>query len=204
MSAPATRADAGFAQEVSSEAAAWLGIFREVGAWLVVPHMSPDADTLGSALGMAALLRRLGRRVAVACADSVARYDYLPGADQVLVGRLPEDWPADAGVVTLDAAEFDRLGCMGPLIADMRPFVNIDHHISNQRFGSHNWIDVASAATGEMVALLYDYFGVPLEREAATDLYAAIVTDTGFFRYPATTARTLEVASALVATGIDF
>lgn len=204
MKAPETKASAGLAQQIDREAAAWLSIFREVRAWLVVPHRSPDADTLGSALGLAALLERLGARVAVACADSVARYDYLPGADKVLTGKLPEDWPADAGVVTLDAAEFDRLGAMGPLIANMRPFVNIDHHISNQRFGSLNWIDVASAATGEMVYLLYAHFGVPIDRDAATDLYAALVTDTGFFRYPATTPRTLEVAAALVAAGVDF
>ncbi|MNS81044.1 Bifunctional oligoribonuclease and PAP phosphatase NrnA [compost metagenome] len=86
----------------------------------------------------------------------------------------------------------------------MRPLVNLDHHISNQRFGTHNWIDVPSAATGELVVMLYDYFGVPLDQTAAIPLYAALITDTGFFRYPATTARTLEIAGDLVKTGIDF
>lgn len=194
-----------FAAQIDAEARAWLGLFREVKSWVVCPHMNPDADTLGSSLGLARLLRRLGSRAVVACADPVVdRYGFMPGADEVLVNRLPDDLPEGTGVVTLDAAEFDRLGSMAPLITELRPFVNLDHHISNQRFGTHNWIDLASAATGELVFLLYDHFGVPLDQEAAIALYAALVTDTGFFRYPATTPRTLEIAGALVATGIDF
>jgi phosphoesterase RecJ-like protein len=194
-----------YAAGIEPDARAWLDCFREVDAWLVCPHMKPDADTLGSSLGMARLLRRMGRQVWVACADPVMdRFGFMPGAEDVLVGAPPRDLPANCGVVTLDAADFDRLGALGPQIQHMRPFVNLDHHISNKRFGSHNWIDLASAATGELVYLLYDHFGVPLDQEAASALYAALVTDTGFFRYPATTPRTLAIASELVATGIDF
>ena len=194
-----------YAEQIEPGARAWLDCFRETDAWLVCPHMKPDADTLGSALAMAKLLRALGRKVWVACADPVVeRYGFLAGAHDVVVGRLPADLPPHCGVVTLDAADFERLGAMAPLVADMRPFVNLDHHISNPGFGSHNWVDTASAATGELVFLLYQFFGVPIERDAATALYAALVTDTGFFRYPATTPRTLAIAGELVACGVDF
>ena len=108
------------------------------------------------------------------------------------------------GLGELRVKESDRLGAMAPLLSGFSPMVNLDHHISNQRFGTHNWIDLASAATGELVVMLYDYFGVPLDQTAAIPLYAALVTDTGFFRYPATTARTLEMTGDLVRTGIDF
>jgi phosphoesterase RecJ-like protein len=205
MKAPSTKPTGRYAEQIDPAATAWFPLFKEVSHWVVCPHMKPDADTLGSSLGMAHLLRSFGCRAVVACADPVVeRFGFMPGADEVLVGRLPDDFPADAGVVTLDAAEMDRLGAMAPLIAGMRPLVNLDHHISNQRFGTHNWIDVPSAATGELVVMLYDYFGVPLDQTAAIPLYAALITDTGFFRYPATTARTLEIAGDLVKTGIDF
>ena len=205
MRAPSTRGPRRYVEAIDPAARSWFSLFREIKSWVICPHMKPDADTLGSSLGLAHLIRALGGSAVVVSADPVMeRYGFMPGAEQVVVGRLPDDLPADAGVVTLDAAELDRLGGLAPLIADMRPLVNLDHHISNQRFGTHNWIDLASAATGELVVMLYDYFGVPLDQTAAVPLYAALITDTGFFRYPATTARTLEIASSLVDTGFDF
>ncbi|MDB5097665.1 MAG: phosphoesterase RecJ domain protein [Cyanobacteria bacterium RYN_339] len=198
-------APGGLASHIDAEARSWLGLLRSVRSWVVCPHMKPDADTLGSSLALAALLRQLGNRAVVVCTDPVVdRFGFLPGAHEVVVGSLPADLPPDTGVVTLDAADFDRLGALGPQLRALHPFVNLDHHVSNKRFGTHNWIDTASAATGELVYLLHDLFDVPVQRDTAELLYAALVTDTGFFRYPATTARTLAIASALVATGIDF
>jgi phosphoesterase RecJ-like protein len=199
------RITVGLAAEIDPDVRGWLGLLAEVRSWVVCPHMRPDADTLGSSLALAALLRELGCRVVVVCADPVLdRYGFMPGADEVVVGHLPDNLPAATGVITLDAADLDRLGVLASQLKRLHPFVNLDHHVSNQHFGSHNWIDLASAATGELVYMLYDHFGVQIEREAAGALYAALVTDTGFFRYPSTTARTLAIASALVATGIDF
>lgn len=187
---------------IAPDVRAWLSVFPATRHWLVVPHARPDADTLGSAFAMAALLRQLGCQAQVVCADPVVpRFDFLPGAESVQVGAPSADWPLDSGLVTLDAAEWDRLGLLATTLAQYEPRVNIDHHISNQRFGTHNWIDVPSAATGEMVALLYAHFGLPLDADAATCLYAALVTDTGRFRYTATTPRTLEVASRLLESG---
>lgn len=193
-----------FARDLPADVQAWLPLLKETPGWVVVPHMGPDADTLGSSLALARLLRALGRPAWVACQDDVAaRYDYLPGAADVLVDALPADLPAGAGAICCDAATFDRLGTMGPRIAQMRPLVNVDHHVSNPRWGSHNLVDEAAAATGEVVFLLYDWFGVPLDREGATCLYAALVTDTGSFRYPATTHRTMAVASEILRADID-
>jgi phosphoesterase RecJ-like protein len=203
---PAAKASPGtLAAQIDPDARAWLGLLRETRSWVVAPHMKPDADTLGSSLALAALLRQLGNRAVVVCADPVVeRYGFLPGAHDVVVGQLPADLPPGTGAVTLDAADFERLGSLGPQLRTLHPFVNLDHHVSNKRFGTHNWIDTASAATGELVVLLHDLFDVPIQRETAELLYAALITDTGFFRYPATTARTLAIASRLVATGIDF
>jgi phosphoesterase RecJ-like protein len=194
-----------YALTIDADVLSWLPLFASVKSWLVVPHMNPDADTLGSSLALASLIERLGGRSAVVCADPVSKkLAFLPGASQVLVNTLPADWPQDSGVVTLDAAECDRLGCLVPVLKPYAPFVNVDHHVSNTRFGSHNWVDTASAATGEVVYLLYDFFGLKPDKDAATNLYAAIVTDTGFFRYASTTERTLAIASELLKLGINF
>ena len=193
-----------FAKDLPEEVRGWLPALRTTPAWVVVPHMGPDADTLGSSLALARLLRAIGVRAWVACQDEVAaKFDFLPGAADVLVDRLPPDLPAGAGAICCDAATFDRLGTMGPRIAAMRPLVNVDHHVSNPGWGSHNLVDAASAATGEVIYLLYDWFGVPIDQDAAACLWAALVTDTGSFRYPATTHRTMAVASEVLAADID-
>ena len=198
------RAPGAFARDLPSDAKAWLPMLRTAPAWIVCPHMGPDADTLGSSLALARLIRALGGRAVVACADpTAARFDYLPGADEVWVNSLPDDMPADAGVICLDAADYERLGTMRALIGERRPLVNVDHHVSNRGWGSHNLIDLHAAATGEIVFLLFDHFGVPVDGASATCLWAALVTDTGSFRYPATTHRTLAIAAELLAAGVD-
>lgn len=187
------------------EVAAWLvPLLRERRDWVVVAHFAPDADTFGSALALAELLRALGHRARVACQDDARlRFGFLPGADALTVGELPPDLAPGFGIATVDAAEASRLGGMTRFFAEASVVLNIDHHVSNTRFGTHNWIDVASAATGEMIARLFATFELPLA-PVAEPLYAALFTDTGGFRYPSTTARTLGVASALVETGLDF
>lgn len=187
------------------EVASWLvPLLRERRDWVVVAHLSPDADTFGSALGLAHLLRALGHRTWVACQDDPReRFGFLPESGDLVVGGLPEGLAPGFGIATVDAADAGRLGTLAPRFGEATVVLNIDHHVSNTRFGSHNWIDVASAATGEMIARLFATFELPLA-PVAPALYAAIFTDTGGFRYPATTARTLAIASALVETGFDF
>ncbi|MEB3328778.1 MAG: bifunctional oligoribonuclease/PAP phosphatase NrnA [Candidatus Sericytochromatia bacterium] len=179
---------------------AWLPLLKGAQRWLVCPHQAPDADTLGSSLAMAGLLRALGAEAFLVCDDpGLARFSFLPGVEHVR-----RDAPAgEAGAVALDAADLSRLGGTAALVADRRPLVNIDHHVSNTGWGSHQLIDPEAAATGEIVWLLYHHFGVPVDRAAATCLYAALLTDTGGFRYPSTTPRTLGIAAALLEVGID-
>jgi phosphoesterase RecJ-like protein len=80
--------------------------------------------------------------------------------------------------------------------------INIDHHISNTRFGTYNWVDPEAAAAGEMIYHLIEEMGTSLSREIATNLYVAILTDTGSFHYANTTPRALRVAAALIEAGV--
>ncbi len=178
-----------------------LDVLKGPRSWIVASHLSPDGDTLGSAIAMKHLLRQLGATVLHVCPDSVPdRYAFLAGADEV-VTELPEDL-SDWGLVTCDAAELSRFGEWAERFAAMPLRVNVDHHVSNPGFGTINVILTDAAATGEVVYHLFECFGIRPSLEAAQAMYAAIVTDTGGFAYEATTAETHRIAGELIALGV--
>jgi bifunctional oligoribonuclease and PAP phosphatase NrnA len=170
---------------------------------LLFAHVYPDGDVLGSQLGLGLALRTTGRAVSFACAHPVPEpFHFLPGAADVQqwkVGRSEFDL-----VVTLDCPDPGRLG--GLLEGTRGPGVhvlNIDHHGDNRRYGDVNWVDTRAAATGEMVYDVLEPAGLPLTTDVAVNLYTAIVTDTGSFRYSNTTPKTFRVAARLVEAGVD-
>jgi bifunctional oligoribonuclease and PAP phosphatase NrnA len=192
----------------------WLGDVpdavgqRIVGARraLVASHENPDADTLGAALGVAAIIERNGGVASLICADPVpSLYDFLPGMDRVRPDPDPSFEP-DL-LVVCDCGSLDRLGALGERHAELfarLPKVMVDHHASNTAAGPTDWVDPAAAATCEMVTLLTVQLGVPLDANdgaIATVLMAGLVMDTSTFAHPNVTPRTLAVAAALVAAG---
>ena len=170
---------------------------------LLFAHVYPDGDVLGSQLGLGLALRTAGRAVTLACAHPVPDpFHFLPGAADVQqwkVGRNEFDL-----VVTLDCPDPVRLG--GLLESTRGPearVLNIDHHGDNRRYGDVNWVDTRAAATGEMVYDLLEAAGLPMSADVAVNLYTAIVTDTGSFRYSNTTPKTFRVAARLVEAGVE-
>ncbi len=173
---------------------------------LVASHENPDADTLGAALGVAAIIERNGGTAALICADPVPPlYDFLPGMDRVLLDPDPAFDP-DL-LVVCDCGSLDRLGALGERHAELfarLPRVIVDHHASNTAAGATDWVDPAASATCEMVTLLAVGLGVPLDTDGgglATVLMAGLVMDTSTFAHPNVTPRTLAVAAALVEAG---
>lgn len=170
---------------------------------LLFAHVYPDGDVLGSQLGLGLALRTAGRAVAFACAHAVPEpFGFLPGAGDV------QQWKAGQDgydlVVTLDCPDPGRLG--GLLEGARGPgarVLNVDHHGDNRRYGDVNWVDTTAAATGEMVFDLVEAARLPLTPEVAVNLYTAIVTDTGSFRYSNTTAKTFRTAARLLEHGVD-
>lgn len=180
-----------------------LELVRGTRRFLLLAHLYPDGDVLGSTLGLGLALEGAGRQVELACAHPVPEaFRFLPGADRV------QEWKDAAGdpavVVTLDCPHPDRTG--GLLAAARRlgaRVLNVDHHRDNLRYGDVNWIQPGAAATGEMVYELVEAAGLPLTPAVAVNLYTAILTDTGSFRYANTTPRTLRIAARLVEAGAD-
>lgn len=165
----------------------------------ITSHARPDGDSIGSELGLALTLKTLGKAVEVVNADPHPQaYASLPGADRIrLADRLEDDYDA---VFVLECNDLDR-----PALKNLDRYyiINIDHHPRTQPFGSLNWVDASASAVGEMIYHLARALGVPLTPEISTNLYAAILTDTGSFQFSNTRPETFAVASDLVAHGAD-
>jgi bifunctional oligoribonuclease and PAP phosphatase NrnA len=163
-------------------------------------HKDADADSLGSALGFAIALRSIGQRVRVVVPEPLPRLlEYLPGFETVEVGGAP----LGDTVFTFDCATLGRFGERRAEVEQASIVVNIDHHSSNTAFGTINLVDAAASATGQVIHGLLRELGAPISPAVATNLYAALFTDTGGFRHENTTEESLRLAAALVAAGAD-
>lgn len=166
-------------------------------------HVSPDADAVGSMLALALALRSRGVAVCPSFSAPFVLSDslsWLPGVDLLVP---PEQVPAAPELlVTLDSGSADRLGSLAPLVDSAAEVLVVDHHASNTRFGTLHLVDAAAPATASLAEELVRRLGVPLDADIAACLYAGLVTDTGSFKFSATTAETHELAARLLRTGI--
>lgn len=178
-------------------------VLKEHTSFILLSHTDPDGDTLGSQLALAFLLEELGKKVILYNQSPVPlMYHFLPGRQNIL-SHLPQHLNLQEWVViALDAANLEQLGEKASLFQGVKLFVNIDHHISNTKFGHLNVLDPQASAVGEMIFDLYQALEVPVGYEAALSLYTAILTDTGSFRYSNTAAKTHLVISQLIRLGV--
>jgi len=168
----------------------------------VLSHVRPDGDALGSQLALALSLQKLGKDVRVWNEEGMLeKYSFVPRAE--LVTKPPAE-PEDVDLaIALDTAIQNRLGSALTAIRATKLWINIDHHLSNPRYGDLVHIDDSAPATGQILFDLITTQNLPIDRDIAENLYVAISTDTGSFQYPKTTARTLEIAAELVRVGLD-
>jgi phosphoesterase RecJ-like protein len=148
---------------------------------LILSHVNPDADTLGSALALGLALATRGVTVEVAFDEPAVPESLAALPGQHLITGEPSR-TADL-VVCVDVASSGRLGGLVDILETARDSIVIDHHASNLGFGRLNWIDPHAEATVVMIAALLDELGCPLTPDIATDLYAGLATDTVNFRF---------------------
>lgn len=161
-------------------------------------HVRPDADALGSLLGLMLALEQMGKAVTAVSPDGVPpSYRFLPGWERV---RTAAEGYYDVGI-GLDADGSDRLGSAEPIVLAQPVVIDIDHHTGPDPYGYVQVVDPSAAATGELVYQLLKELRVNLTREIAVCLMAAVLTDTGSFRFTNVNQETFHIAAELVAAG---
>ena len=189
----------------NSSLAEIAAILRRAAEVVVLSHLRPDGDAIGSQLGLALALREAGKSVRCLNEDGVPEsLAFLPGAELVESPDCAEPVGGAEVVVACDTADLKRLGeRVTALISGTATFVNIDHHISNSGYGDVHYVDPVAPATGQIIheLLLAGQFAVT--RSVSENLYIAISTDTGSFQYPNTTAQTYRTAADLIDCGAD-
>jgi len=178
--------------------------------FVVTSHARPDGDGIGSALALGQILRVMGKDAEVVMHDGVPRiYHNLPFADRVIqadsvpanfLGNVAANGTANGTVILLECDSTRRT-----LLEGLENFflINIDHHASGRNFAHINWIDSSVMATAELVFRLARLACVPVDRDIATCLYTALMTDTGSFMFEGTNEHTFTVARELVLAGAD-
>jgi phosphoesterase RecJ-like protein len=161
-------------------------------------HVGPDGDALGSMLALHHLCRAQGVASVASWSEPFAvapHYEYLPGLE---LTTKPLDFPAVPELmITFDCGSLDRLGDLADSARAANQLIVLDHHRSNDRFGSINVVDPDAAATAVIVRQLAAELGWPLNRNAAICLYTGLVTDTGRFQYSNTTPEVFALAQEL-------
>jgi phosphoesterase RecJ-like protein len=166
--------------------------------FVVTSHARPDGDGIGSALACGEILRVMGKQALVVMHDGVPRiYQNLPFADRAIQAQAV---PANDAVIVLEC-DSTRRTLLGGL--ENCFLINIDHHVSGRNFAHVNWIDSSVMATAELVYRLARLACVPVDRDIATCLYTALMTDTGSFMFEGTNEHTFTVARELVLAGAD-
>lgn len=175
---------------------------KKYNKFLITAHINLEGDSLGSQLAAKQLLDALGKTSVIVDNDPVPEhYKFLPAAGGIS-NKIDKSIDFEA-VLILDCPTLKRIGRVRDLITKDKFVINIDHHISNEKFGSVNWVEPNASSAGEMIYRLFKEMGVGLTKETALALYIAILTDTGSFNYENTSSITHEIAGELLGYGLD-
>ena len=184
-------------------------MIRDARRVLICSHRKPDGDAIGSLTGLGWALESAGKQVTLACADPAPNtLALIPGAEKI-VNDLRTLYSADAPLpwdlcVVVDASGLDRLGAVfeeNQALFTALPLVDIDHHVTNDRFGAANVVDPRAASTTEVLTVLLRRLGIEVDVAIASCLLSGLITDSLSFQTESTTPHTLRVAADLVEAG---
>ncbi|MHC1721216.1 MAG: bifunctional oligoribonuclease/PAP phosphatase NrnA [Clostridiaceae bacterium] len=167
-------------------------------------HISPDGDSLGSALALCKGLRKLGKDAYIISREAPPfNLTFLPGSGSI-DGKTTTVLPSTDVVIILDCGDAARIN--GDIDIPNRKYtlIQMDHHLTNELYGDLNYVDTNSSAMSEIVYQMLNILGVALDKDIATCLYASIIADTGSFMYSSTTSITHAIAGHLINSGINF
>lgn len=164
--------------------------------FLILTHANPDGDTLGSAHALLLVLKKIGKKSNIICADEIPeKYNYFTK----FCKYTAED---NFTVIAVDVADAKLLGSLEKEYGE-RVELCIDHHLSNTGYAKATYLDVGAAANCECIYDIARFLNIKITKSMALALYTGISTDTGCFRFSNTTAKTLRIGADLMETGID-
>lgn len=179
-------------------------LFNEARSVLITSHIDPDGDSLGSMLAMHNYLISLGKSVVIVNEGNIPqKYEHLPGIKMVCNREDSVKKEHYDLAIVLECSSPERTGWVKNLIDDNPCLVNIDHHPDNTGYGRIAYINEKAAAVAEMLTEFFIDIEFEIDPDTATALYAAILTDTGRFRYSSTTKKTMEIAGQLIEKGAE-
>jgi len=172
---------------------------------LVITHVDPDGDAIGSLTATGLALQQLGKQAILLCDDPAPeQFSFLPLVDAIHQPPLSPSVNPDL-LIAVDCGDEARMGASYASLAQPRPsVVNIDHHRTNTKFGILNIVSAEAPATAEMLFPLFQGVGVQIDQAIAECLLTGLITDTLGFRTPSVTVNTVAVASALMAAGANL
>ena len=173
---------------------------------MLTTHIRPDCDALGSTLAMAEVLRRLGKSVEIVVGYEVppnlAWIDSDHEIKQLGKDVLAEDLAEIEVILVLDTSAWAQMSHIETFLRESSAKkVVIDHHVSSDELGAVMMKNDTAAATGELVAEIVDFFGIEWDPKLAVPLYAAVATDTGWYRFPSVTGHTYRLAAEFLEGG---
>lgn len=171
--------------------------------FLLSTHVNPDGDGIGSILGLTGILRKLGKKYSIILQDPpqnklsfLARIGEIRVYDESMVGELSFDT-----AIIVDAPSLERVGRPARLLPENAAVLNIDHHVSNQRFASCNLIAPEAAASVQIIGGIFAGMDIKPDRDSAQALYAGLCVDTGRFRFSNTSPEVFRFAARLLEAG---
>jgi phosphoesterase RecJ-like protein len=172
---------------------------------LVNCHRGPDSDSVGSALALSRVLKNLGKEVTIICPSDVpADLNFLSGADSIKrVNFTTFDFTAYDIFFVIDSSTYSMVTGLKDGTKPSIDTIVIDHHVSNEKFGKINLVDVRITSTGELLYKVFEDWGVVIDKEIAECLLTGIIGDTGSFQYQNVGEGTLRIAASLMALGAD-
>ncbi len=181
--------------------------FKKWERMIVLPHIHPDGDTLGSCIALRKFLVENGLEVYLVNDDRIpANLRFLNFEGMVTSEEFQSlQWEKESyGVFVVDGSDLTRIADRQWIFDQAKNSFCIDHHVTNKGFTDYLWLEEEASSTGELVYCLIKNNGGKVDQEIAEPLYVAISTDTGSFKYDSTGSRTLRVVADLMDTGFDM
>jgi phosphoesterase RecJ-like protein len=172
--------------------------------FLVVSHVQPDGDAVSSTIAIGIILQSLNKSFIMINEDKIPiKFDYLSGYELIqsagIINTVPRLY---RNIIAVDCADFSRIGIVQNWFEDNPTILNIDHHPTNDQYGTIPLIQAEAAATVEILFYLIEALGIKWTKSLADCIYTGLLTDTGGFRYSNTSPEVMKIASKMLEFGV--